>query len=268
MLSRQNSFLVGSLATLLAFALAPHVFPNPFFRYAMGDIVPLLVELAAAGVMASNGMQSRGHARLFWTLMSSGMFLWSTSQAGWVWFEVVLRKPVPDPFLGDVVLFLHQVPIMAAVSIHPKQDDQDDSMLGSTVNVLMLLSWWVIVYAFAVFPDEYIQHNEAISALRWDVLYMIAGLIVVGISGWSCISSSGAWRRLYRGIFGASIIYAFASLAINLSIIRNTYLTGGIPDVILLASMLGFLWVGIVGQQSLRETQQIPVLVGKKGTWD
>jgi signal transduction histidine kinase len=263
---RQNSFFAGSLATVVVFVVAPHVFPNPLFRFAMGDIVPLLVELAAAGIMASNALQSRGHARLFWSLMSLGMLFWGMSQAGWVWFEVVVHQPVPDPFLGDIVLFLHQVPVMAAVSVHPQQSDEDESMLGSTVNVLILLSWWVIVYAFAVFPDEYIQHNGAISALRWDVLYMIAGLIVIGISGWSYFSSVGAWRRVYKGIFVASIIYAFASLAINLSIIRNTYVTGGIPDVILLASMLGFLWVAVTGQQSLRETQQIPVLAGKRGT--
>ena len=114
---RKNSFFAGAAATLLAFAVAPYLFPNPLFRLAMGDIVPLVVALATALIMAGNAIESRGHARLFWALMTAGMLMWSVSQAGWVWFEVFVRKPLPEPFFGDVALFLHLVPIMAAVSI-------------------------------------------------------------------------------------------------------------------------------------------------------
>jgi len=54
--------LVGGVGLLLAFALAPVVFPAPFFRVAMGDIVPLLVLLAASIVSAQNAIGSRGMA--------------------------------------------------------------------------------------------------------------------------------------------------------------------------------------------------------------
>lgn len=266
MSSRPNSFFVGAAATLVAFAAAPYIFPHPLFRFAMGDIVPLVVATACSSIMLGNAFRSRGHARLFWGLMSLGMLLWAMSQAGWVWFEVVLHRPVPDPFFGDVSLFLHLVPIMAAVSIRPQQADDKENMMGSTVNVLMLLAWWVIVYAFAVFPDEYLVPNAITSNLRWDLLYLIAGLILIGISGWSFFSSAGVWRRLYKGIFVSSVTYALASEAINIAILRGTYRTGGFPDVILLASMLGFLWVAFVGQQSLSETQEIPVVMGRSGT--
>src|SRR5262249_43985859 len=138
---------------------------------------------------------------------------------GWFWFETVLHKSVPDPFFGDIVLFLHLVPLMAAVSIHPHPGEEDVGMAGRTVNVLILLSWWVIVYAFAVFPDEYLEHDAATSGLRWDMLYMVAGLIVIGISGWSYFSSSGVWRRIYKGIFLSSVTYAAASFFINMAII-------------------------------------------------
>jgi signal transduction histidine kinase len=261
----KNSFLAGAVATVAAFAVGPYLFPNPLFRVAMGDIVPLAIVLAGAIIMAGNATESRGHARLFWSLMSAGMVLWSMSQAGWVWFEVFLRKPVPEPFVGDVVLFLHLVPFMAAVSIHPQNADASESVAGSAVSVLMLLSWWVIVYAFAVFPDEYLMHNEVIYNTRWDFLYLIAGLIVIFVSGWALFSSSGAWRRLYKGIFLASVTYAIASLLINIAIIRNTYETGRVPDVVLLASMLGFLWVAIAGQQSLTEMQGTPAVVSRRG---
>ena len=119
----QISWLVGGACLLLAFVLAPTVFPNPWFRVAMGDLIPLLLIGAAFIVSVRNVFDSSGHTRLFWSLMAAGMALWCFNQAGWVWFEVVVRKPLPDPFQGHIVLFLHVVPIMAAVAIRPHQAD-------------------------------------------------------------------------------------------------------------------------------------------------
>ena len=84
----------------------------------MGDLIPLLVIAAAVIVCARNAFDSRGHTRLFWSLMTAGMAMWCFNQACWSWFEVVVRKPMPEPFQGHIVLFLHVVPIMAAVA-HP-----------------------------------------------------------------------------------------------------------------------------------------------------
>jgi len=66
----------------------------------MGDIVPLLVLLAASIVSAQNAIGSRGHGRLFWSLMTAGMAMWCCNQSFWVWFEVMLRRTLPNPFLG------------------------------------------------------------------------------------------------------------------------------------------------------------------------
>ena len=82
---------------LLAFALASALFPNPSFRLAMGDLIPLLVIGAAFIVSARNAFDSRGHTRLFWTLVSVGMAMWAFNQGCWAWFEVLIRKPLPDP---------------------------------------------------------------------------------------------------------------------------------------------------------------------------
>jgi len=57
--------LFFGIALLLAFGLAPLVFPNPFFRVATGDLVPLIVIAAAFVFSARNAFDSRGHTRLF-----------------------------------------------------------------------------------------------------------------------------------------------------------------------------------------------------------
>ena len=177
-----------------------------------------------------------------------------------MWFEVVLRKPLPDPFYGDVVLFLHIVPIMAAVAIRPHQADEREGMLPSTLNVLILLVWWIVVYAFFVFPEEYIVPNIPVYNLRWDLLYSVEGVILIAVSASAFFSSSGSWRELYRNIFFASVLYTFASEAMNTAIARGTYKSGGIYDLPFVAAALGFLWAAIAGRRCLRDTQMTPSL--------
>jgi signal transduction histidine kinase len=252
---------VCGIGVLLAFALAPAVFPNPAFQVAMGDIVPMLVITAAFVISAKNAFDSHGHTRLFWSLMTTGMAMWCFNQSFWVWYEVIARQALPDPFQGDIVLFLHVVPIMAAVAIRPHQADEREGMLPSALNVLILLVWWVVVYAFFVFPEEYIVNNSPVANLRWDLLYLVEGVILIAASASAFFTSSGSWRHLYRNIFFASILYTFSSEAMNTAITRGTYKTGGIYDVPFLAALLGFLWVAIAGRRCLHDTQMTPSIM-------
>jgi signal transduction histidine kinase len=255
---RQTSSLVCGLSILLAFGSASLVYPNPFFRVAVGDLLPFIV-LAVAGFFSlRNAMDSRGRARLFWSLMTAGLTMWCFNQACWAWFEVLLRKPLPDPFLGDIVLFLHVVPIMAAVGLRPHEADEKDGMLTTTLNVLILLIWWLVVYAFFVFPDEYIVTNIAVYNPRWDLLYLVEGLILVAASASAYLSSSGSWRRIYGNIVVASVLYTFASEFMNAAIARGSYHTGSLYDIPFLIALLGFLCVAWSGRRVLDETQVMP----------
>ena len=259
MVSRLHiSSLLGGVGLLLALFLVPAVFPSPFLRVAMGDLIPLLLVAAALILSARNAFDSRGHTRLFWSLIAAGMAMWCFNQACWVWFEVVVRRPLPEPSLGDVVLFLHVVPIMAAVAIRPQQAEEREGMLPSALNVLILLVWWVVVYAFFVFPEEYLVTNLTVYRLRWDLLFFVEGVMLISLSGSAFFTSSGAWRKLYRNIFFASVLYTFSAEAINAAIERGTYKTGGLYDVPFLTSVLGFLWVTISGRRYLRDTQTMP----------
>jgi signal transduction histidine kinase len=189
------------------------------------------------------------------------MAMWWFNQACWVWFEVINRKDVPNPSPGDMVLFLHVVPIMAAVAIRPHQADERDGMLHTALDVLILLIWWVVVYAYFVLPEEYIVPNLPVSGLRWDLLYLLEGLTLIAVSGSAFFGSSGAWRDLYRNIFCASILYTLVSEAMNAAIARGTYKTGGVYDLAFLAALLWFLWAAISGSRHLKETQSTPSIM-------
>jgi signal transduction histidine kinase len=246
------------MALFAGFALAPLVFPNPFFRTVMGDLVPQVIIAAAFFVSTRNAFDSRGHTRLFWSLIAAGMGMWCFNQACWTWFEVVIHKPLPDPFPGDIVLFLHMVPLTAAVAIRPHRADEREGMLLSALNVCILLVWWIVVYAFFVFPDEYLINNASLYNPRWDLLYLVEGVILIAVSASAFYYSSGAWRDLYRNIFFAAALYTFSSEAMNAAIARGTYQTGSLNDLPFVAAASGFLWAGIAGRRCLRDTQMTP----------
>src|SRR6185312_10025317 len=120
-----------------------------------------LLLFVACLLMLANAVSTRGQVRVFWGLMALGCLLWSASLALWTLYEVILRRGIPDPFIGDAILFVHVVPFMAAVALRPHLSEEK-KLYFSTLNFLMLLVWWVFLYAFIVFPDEYVVLNVAV----------------------------------------------------------------------------------------------------------
>jgi signal transduction histidine kinase len=260
----QISSLYWGVGLLLVFAVAPVIYPNPAFRTAMGDITPFLLIAAASFISARNAFDGRGHKRLFWSLIAVGLIMWGFNQACWLWFEVIVRQPVPEPFQGDIVLFLHVVPLTAAVAIRPRQADEREGLLLSALNILILLVWWVVVYAFFVFPEEYLVVNVGSYSPRWDLLYLIEGVGLIAISASAFFNSTGLWRELYRDILVASSLYTVSSEAMNSAIFRGAYKTGNIYDLPFVAASLGFLWVAVAGRYRLREVPLLPALKRSK----
>jgi signal transduction histidine kinase len=191
--------------------------------------------------------------------------MWLFNLACWAVYELILHKQLSVPFPGDIVLFLHIVPMMAAVVLRPSDLDGNEGRFLNTLNVLILLGWWVVVYAFFVFPDEYLATNVPIYTLRWDLLYVVEGLMLVGLSASAYFSSAGPWRKLYGGIFAASFLYTIASEAMNAAIARGTYHSGGVYDIPFLASLLIFLGVTLAGRSMVAENVGLPAVSKRNG---
>ncbi len=90
-----------------------------FVLTAFGDILQNIVLLCATVAFLINVKTASPKTRLFWVLMGLGLGMWLVSQLMWTYIEVYLRHEAPNPFVGDVILFLHIVPMMAAVAIQP-----------------------------------------------------------------------------------------------------------------------------------------------------
>jgi signal transduction histidine kinase len=246
---RPHWWISVSAALLLAYAAVSLTVPRGHGLVAFGDSVQLLLLLGATVVMTANAVSERGQTRLFWSLLAAGCFLWSLSQGGWVFYEVLLRRDLPDPYFGDIILFVHVVPFMAALALRPHLAQEEQKLYFSTLNFLMLLIWWVFLYAFIVFPDEYVVMNVPLYSRNYDVLYLLENLVLLGALALLTAGTQGAWRTIYRNLTIAMTLYTFCSEAMNTAIARGTYYTGSIYDIPFVASVCWLIWVGLLARK-------------------
>ena len=254
----EHKWTLAILALVCLHIVVSVVVPRSFFLTAFGDILQNAVVFAAAIAFLANVRTDSSKPRLFWALMGLGLAFWLVSQVMWTVFEVVLRHEAPNPFVGDVILFLHVVPMMAAVAVQPHlQQDGRGSRAGS-LDFALLMTWWLFLYLFVVIPWQYVHLSEAAYGSSFDLLYfseelvLAAGLLLVRRT------SSGAWRSIYLQLFSATLLYCGASLIASEAIDKHVYYTGSLYDVPLVASMAWFVRIGFMGRQT-----QVVVVAGE-----
>src|SRR5215467_10131268 len=109
---RRHRWFVAAAGITLAFAvvsLTAH--PGPTLT-ATADIVGLVLMLVALASTIFNAFRRPKRERSFWILMSLGFSLWTSNQAAWTILEAVLHRQIPDPFIFDIVLFFHVIPMI------------------------------------------------------------------------------------------------------------------------------------------------------------
>ncbi|MBZ5546477.1 MAG: hypothetical protein LAO22_00750 [Acidobacteriia bacterium] len=210
------------------------------------DLIQGALLLVATAAFLPNILPSRSprpRARAFWILMSGSMLFWLAYQAMWNYFEVVKRQDVPDPFGGDVVLFLHLVPMMAALAVLPHlRDDERDSRIRM-LDLSLLITWWVFLYVYAVIPWQTVQVDEATYGANFNFVYLTEKLVLLVSLAILAYTAQGGWRHLYGQLLGASALYASSSYVANWAIVHQRYFSGSIYDIPLTISIA---WLAIV----------------------
>lgn len=245
---KRHLWVVFTAGLILAYVVAAFNSPGGHSLTTFGDVTQFLLVTFAAGLMLSNAVSSRGPARGFWLLMAAGCGLWATSLGAWTVFEVLLRRDVPEPFFADVILFIHIVPFMAAVALRPHRPQEENKLYFSTLNFLMLLIWWVFLYAFAVFPHQYVTFNSPAYNQNYDLLYLCENLVLLAVLGLLTTNVQGAWKRVYWNLFIAAGLYTWSSEEINAAITRGQYYTGGWYDIPLVTAMCWLIFAALTAR--------------------
>lgn len=241
--------------------------PRGFALTASGDLIQSAVLLAGTFAAFSNLRSSHKKARWFWALLGLGGAMWFSSQVIWTYFEVFLRHESPNPFVGDVVLFLHIVPMMAAVAVQPHlQQDEHARRVGS-LDFLLLLTCWLYLYLFIVIPWQYVYFAEATYGRGFDVLYACEQLVLVFALFLVWRRSQGPWRILYAQLFGAALLYFVGSIVASEAIDYRAYYTGSFYDVPLIAAMAWFAGIGFMGHEISSANSMEAVPADRHGLW-
>jgi diguanylate cyclase (GGDEF)-like protein len=240
---------------LLSF-LAPHGFALTAF----GDILQNLILLCATVTVLSNVRTASPKARLFWALMGLGLAMWLASQLMWTYLEVYLRHEAPNPFVGDVILFLHIVPMMAAVALQPHVQQDRRTFRVGTLDFALLFTWWLFLYFFVVIPWQYVYPIEVVYGRSFDLLYVGEELVLAASLLMVWRRSRGAWRSLYFHLFVATLLYCVASLMASEAIDLHLYYTGSLFDVPLVAGMVWFVRIGLLPREIIPQnsSEEVP----------
>jgi signal transduction histidine kinase len=212
------------------------------------DVYFLLLLLATAFAVR-NAVQNIQGNRPFWVFLAVGTGLWSLDQVLYLYYVNGLHRDVPDSSIADPALFLHIVPLMAAVAIRPYVSRFHPKAGRATLNFLVLLFFWVFLYAYVLFPYQYLFWNPAIYNPRFDVLYLVenvALVVVLGIAAWH---ASAPWRSICIHLLGASALYALGSTLGNLLIDAGGYYNGSLYSFFQAASACWFVWVPLRARQ-------------------
>ena len=250
------------VGTILVLHIALSLFVPPSYPLtAFGDILQNVILCCAVVAFSLNIKTPASKTRLFWILMTLGLSMWLVSQLMWTYIEVYLRHPAPNPFVGDVVLFLHIVPMMAAVAIQPHEaQPYVRTVRAGTLDFALLFTCWLFLYLFVVIPWQYIHPNESIYGRSFDLLYVSEELVLAAGLFLVWRRSQGSWRRIYFQLSGATLVYCVASLVASEAIDLHVYYTGSLYDVPLVASMAWFVRIGLSARDANREapSQELP----------
>jgi signal transduction histidine kinase len=244
-MSRRSKLWLFAACGLVCAQVAASLTLNGFALIAASDLAQLLLLLVGTLALIPVIRISRGRAGIFWALMTAGIAFWLLYQGLWCYIEVFLHKTVPNLFAGDVVLFMHLVPMIAALAIQPHvQQDQRNTRLGY-LDFSMLLIWWFYLYLITLIPWQYVYPEPAVYQHNLNVIYLMEKLVL--LSGLAVLwhRSRGYWRGVYANWFGCMVTYGLSSYLANWAIERNVYFSGSLYDLPLAASMAWVTWIGL-----------------------
>jgi signal transduction histidine kinase len=243
-------FLLGGYAAVAVWV------PAGAGRTAFGDIFQCVLPLVVNGALLINAVTPNWRKNVFWMLLALGCSLWLAGRFIWTYIEVYQHHALPDPFIGDIVFFLHTVPLIAALTMQPHKRQGNRKMLYGYVDFSIMLSWWVYLYVFIVIPWQYIVLDDARYDRGYNVISTFENLVFVVGALMLSVRAAGRWRRVYALLAGAGLTYLFGSLLINFSIDRGVCTAGSLYDLPMIASLLLLGTAGVVAY-SMRSEEPV-----------
>ncbi len=243
--SRGNWYVATAWLILLgAYIAICEWVPAGAARTSAANILLCLMPLLVNGALLINAVTPDWRKKSFWMLLALGCSFWMAGQIIWTYVEVHERRHVPYLFNGDIVFFLHAIPMIAALTLQPHKDSNDRKALHGYVDFGLILCWWMYLYVFAVIPWQYVVKDDRNYIQAFSIISLLENLVFIVGAALLSRQATGPWRKTYAHLAGAKAIYVVRFLAVELVVGRTAYSRGSLYDLPLLAS---FLWIGTAG---------------------
>ena len=225
----------------------------------IGNLAQAALQITALALFVRNARRSSGNRRNFWTLYAAGMCLWLVNQAMWIYHENILGGQVPNPYWGDIVLFAHVVPWIAAVSLQPHADvtAKDSGLRFGRLDFTMLVLWWFFLYAYLVLPYQFVRFDDRTFGIHYNILYGFENVTLITALAMLAVRTGKGWSSVYGHLSLASLLYSVSSLVINLLITYANYYTGSPSDIALTISLAWLVYAGYMGGRELEVEPRI-----------
>ena len=258
-----NWQIAAAAGLLVSYTIVSLVSHPGFFLSAVSDITAVTLWLVTVAAMLWAAFSNQGRTRWFWILMAASAAMICSNLAAWLYYEVIAGRRTPDPFWADIPLFLQPVPMMAAAALRPGSRQHEQKFHLSTLNFLILLLWWVYVYMFLVFPNEYILPNKISFNSYYYVLFILEFAVLQAVLGGMAVVARGAWRKIYWHLFFAGSLYLMAYQWLNAALERDEYYSGSIYDVPNYAAICWFILIA----WRARKVPSEPLAGGARARW-
>ena len=263
--SRTIIWIVAVCVVVLGlYAAGPLLFHEEQTRTVFADVMQCLVPLIANAGLLMNAGTPHWRRNVFWMLLAMGCTLWMIGQFQWTYAELQTHKAPGDLYAGDMTFFLHEIPMMAALALRPHLKRGELRLRFGYLDFVLLLTWWVFLYAYAVLPWIYASPVLSQYNFAYDLLTEIQNMIVVVGLGALWLRAGKAWRLVYANLFGAAAMYMLSSLVINVEISLHQYKTGSLFDLPMVGS---FLWFGLAGLIASKNEKALDA-PSENGDWE
>lgn len=237
--------LVVVVGFLLLYTVVSLVGRPGFALTAFSDIAGTSLWIVASVVMIWAAASNQGRTRWFWILLAASSVMVGCNLGAWLYYEVFAHRTTPDPFWADIPIFLQPVPMMAAAAMRPGSRQREQRFHLTTLNFLILLLWWVCVYMFLVYPNEYILPNKITFNSYYYSLYILEFSVLLAVLGSMALVAQGAWRKIYWQLFSACALYLLAYQWLNAALERDEYYSGSYYDVPNYAAICWFILITV-----------------------
>jgi signal transduction histidine kinase len=213
-------------------------------RTTVANVILCIMPLLVNGALLINAVTPDWRKKAFWMLLALGCSLWMAGQTIWTYVEVYQHRRVSFLFNGDIVFFLHAVPMIAALTLQPHKRSEDRDTFYGYVDFGLLLCWWIYLYVFVVIPWQYVVKDDQNYIQAFTVISLFENFVFIGGAALLSTQATGQWRRTYAHLAAAKAIYVVRYLVVELLVGRSHYWRGSLYDLPL---MVSFLWIGTAG---------------------